>query len=114
MPAVLQRPAPLRPLADPEQSLEMTVRRGLDRLLPQLPTVRVSGHKRVGALVRVAPDGHHGLVSCFGGDADRSGTHLGGGGAALLSSHTGRSLSCPGAAVPPQATGRRGLGPRIL
>jgi hypothetical protein len=97
VPAVLDRPAPLRAEARcPDQQVEVVGGRRLDRALTELAATLVDDDHGVGLLVCVDPQDHHGRVSFhqYGdGDQDRTGRWacLNGGGATLLSSHADRS-----------------------
>lgn len=61
--AVLQRPAPLRPLPGPAQEREVAGRGGHRGALAELPAGRIDRHQSMGALVQIGSDDHH--VRCI-------------------------------------------------
>jgi hypothetical protein len=64
VPAVFDRPAPLgAEPRHPHQQVQMVGRGGADGAFPQLAAALVDGDDRVGALVGVDPQDHHGRVS---------------------------------------------------
>ncbi len=59
MPAILNRPPPLRPPLRPGEGVEVALRRRRQRALGQLLADIIDRDQRVGALVRVDTDRHH-------------------------------------------------------
>jgi hypothetical protein len=93
MPAILDRPPPLRPPLRPGESVEVALRRRRQRTLGQLLADIVDRDQRVGALMRVDTDRHHGcclLESRLGGAHAGRWTRRYQGVTRLLSSHADR------------------------